>query len=304
MGVLGVVEVSAALLPCDRCRSSRLVPNSDLHTGYVRVDVRPPHHDGVELSCAVDVTEIEIKRVEQGVFEASAIALVPCPVCEDIHAVRCLLQNSSSVLRQLATCDGCGSNLDPLEQNTRFNQNSDGGGVLTLRARLRCQQCASGAAPISPARADGEGVYDVFLSYSSAERRVVEGIATGLREAGLNPFWDAWHVRPGDAVQEILEDGLRASVATIVFIGPSGIGTWQNEELRAALQARVTDGQYRVIPVILPGVTSIGTIPAFLRRLAWIDLRNCSSEEGLQILISAVREAVSRAARNAAHGAD
>ena len=40
-----------------------------------------------------------------------------------------------------------------------------------------------------------------------------------------------------------------------VFIGPGGLGPWQNEEMRAAIDRRVgeSQGQFRVIPVLLPG---------------------------------------------------
>ena len=74
-------------------------------------------------------------------------------------------------------------------------------------------------------------------------------------EAGLRPFLDKWHLVPGEPWQEALEDALDASRTCAVFIGPSDIGPWENEEMRSALDTRVSNTDFRVIPVILPGAT-------------------------------------------------
>jgi len=96
--------------------------------------------------------------------------------------------------------------------------------------------------------------YDVFLSHNSADKDAVELIAHRLRaEAGLNPFLDKWHLVPGEGWQVALEEALAASETVVVFIGPSGVSPWHNEELRTALNRAVrTRDEYRVIPVLLP----------------------------------------------------
>ena len=54
-----------------------------------------------------------------------------------------------------------------------------------------------------------------------------------------------------------MEEALRDSATCAVFVGPSGFGAWQHEEMRAAINRRVTSQQkgerFRVIPVLLPG---------------------------------------------------
>src|SRR3954451_24372943 len=96
-------------------------------------------------------------------------------------------------------------------------------------------------------------LYDVFLSHSSADKPAVEKLALKLREAGIEPFLDKWHLIPGDPWQEALEEALDASRTCAVFLGPKGLGAWQNEEMRSALETRVGDRAFRVIPVLLPG---------------------------------------------------
>jgi len=97
--------------------------------------------------------------------------------------------------------------------------------------------------------------YDVFLSHNSKDKPQVAALARHLREEhGLRPFLDEWHLVPGEASQPALEEALRASRCVAVFVGPEGIGPWQNEEMRAAITRAVrTRDDYRVIPVLLPG---------------------------------------------------
>jgi WD40 repeat protein len=119
-------------------------------------------------------------------------------------------------------------------------------------------------------------LYDVFLSYNSADHAAVEAIARRLREeAGLKPFLDRWHLVPGATWQEALEEALDASLCCAVFLGPSGLGTWENEEMRAALHIRASRPDYRVIPVLLPGaqLPERGRLPHFLARHTWVDFR-------------------------------
>ncbi len=107
--------------------------------------------------------------------------------------------------------------------------------------------------------------YDVFLSHASDDKPEVEALARRLREDGLEPFLDKWHLIPGEPWQEALEDALEASRTCAVFVGAK-LGPWQNEEMRAALDERVHDEEFRVIPVLLPGAQAgqegVAALPA------------------------------------------
>lgn len=134
--------------------------------------------------------------------------------------------------------------------------------------------------------------YDVFLSHSSADKTAVEGIAHKLREKGIEPFLDKWHLVPGEAWQEALEEALDESATCAVFLGPGELGPWQNEEMRSALDERVRNGAFRVIPVLLPGARQPGKkdLPRFLRRLTWVDFqKGVNDGEALRLLICGIR---------------
>jgi hypothetical protein len=129
--------------------------------------------------------------------------------------------------------------------------------------------------------ADDGKRYDVFLSHNSADKDAVEALARRLEDvAHLQPFLDKWHLVPGNTWQEELEQALDDSRTSAVFIGPNGIGLWENEEMRSALDTRVNQSGYRVVPVLLPGATmrERGQLPRFLSRLTWVDFRGA---EGL-----------------------
>ena len=118
--------------------------------------------------------------------------------------------------------------------------------------------------------------YDVFLNHDSSDKAAVELLAHKLRSENVELFLDQWHLIPGEPWQEALEQALDESSTCAVFLGPGGLGPWQHEEMRSALEERVRGPQFRVIPVLLPGasVPEPKALPRFLRRLTWVDFRS------------------------------
>ena len=124
---------------------------------------------------------------------------------------------------------------------------------------------------------------DAFLSYNNQDKQQVEQIARCLEEkAGLRVWLDKWNVLPGDPWQEEIEKALDASGACVVFLGESGLGSWQHEEMRAVIADRVERQQTRVVPVLLPGIhrpEQESKLPRFLRRLSWVKFNADVNEE-------------------------
>jgi len=115
--------------------------------------------------------------------------------------------------------------------------------------------------------------YDVFLSYNSADKPAIEELARRLAREGIRPWLDRWHLIPGEPWQEAVEEALEQSETVAVFVGPSGVSPWHNEELRAALDRAVrTRDDYRVIPVLLPGAAD-EVVTGFLARRTAVDFR-------------------------------
>jgi TIR domain len=125
--------------------------------------------------------------------------------------------------------------------------------------------------------------FHVFLSHSSADKPAVEEVARRLAKEGIEAWLDIWHLIPGEAWQPGLEKALAECETCAVFIGPSNFGSWQNEEMRAAIARRVGDNnrRFRVIPVLLPGAERAerSSLPTFLVAATWVEFRS-SLEDG------------------------
>ena len=118
--------------------------------------------------------------------------------------------------------------------------------------------------------------YAVFLSHNSRDKPAVEHIARLLTgRYGLRCWLDKWNLIPGEPWQEGLEKALDECQTVAVFVGPSAISPWENEEMRSALETRASDRDRRVVPVLLPGAPDSQELklPRFLSRLTWVDFR-------------------------------
>src|SRR5690349_6265599 len=128
-----------------------------------------------------------------------------------------------------------------------------------------------------PTRAGKPGArYDVFLSHNGRDKQMVERIAEKLKRAGLEPWLDKWCLTPGGRWQEELAAGLAASSACALFIGPSDLGDWEREELGLARSQAAHDPEFRLFPVLLPGLPDpfrTSALPPFLATRTWVDLR-------------------------------
>lgn len=132
---------------------------------------------------------------------------------------------------------------------------------------------------------------EAMLTYNRRDHDLVEIFAEYLDlNTNLNIWFDRVEVTPGDTWQLKLEGALEGCNSCLVCWGPSGLGPWQHEELRTALERRVRDSQYRVIGVLLPGCRDPKEMPAFLRNLNYADFRRgIQNPEELRRLVRAIR---------------
>jgi WD40 repeat protein len=126
--------------------------------------------------------------------------------------------------------------------------------------------------------------FDVFLSHNSRDKPAVRQLRDRIVEHDLAVWFDEDQLRPGIPWQQLLESGIKNSRSVAVLVGKDGIGPWENEEMRAALQLAVKDGR-PVIPVLLPGLTAPPELPLFLSNRTWVDLRAGLTDDGVARLI-------------------
>ena len=136
--------------------------------------------------------------------------------------------------------------------------------------------------------------YHVFLSHRTSDKPTIEELAIRLRREGIEPWLDMWNLVPGQAWQPAIEQALDDCATCAVAIGGGGFGPWQNEEMRAAIDRRVSagQGQFRVIPVLLPGVErpERGKLPTFLAATTWVEFRQSLDDaEAFRRLVCGIR---------------
>lgn len=112
---------------------------------------------------------------------------------------------------------------------------------------------------------------DVFLSHHWRDHEQAERIALFLKGRGLTVFAERWYREPIMPWPQALEKYLSWCQATVLCIGPGELGTWQQREVRQALDFQAKRPQYPVIPVLLPGADPA---MALLSKDPWIDLRD------------------------------
>ena len=113
-----------------------------------------------------------------------------------------------------------------------------------------------------------------------------------MKEAGLEPWFDTWHLTPGGDWQTEIAAGIRASRSCAVCVGAEGLGDWERQELALALDHAAKDRHFRVFAVLLPGVGDPfdpTDLPPFVSTRTWVDFRRGFNDSRVfQRLINAV----------------
>lgn len=90
-------------------------------------------------------------------------------------------------------------------------------------------------------------------------------------------------LQPGLPWQELVEEQIEEIKSAAVFVGRSGVGPWQEMEVRTLLSEFVKR-KCPVIPVILADAPQKPKLPLFLREMTWVDFRK-NEPDPLQQLI-------------------
>ena len=125
--------------------------------------------------------------------------------------------------------------------------------------------------------------FDVFLSHNSSDKPAVRELAQALQQRGLKVWLDEWELPPGQPWQPAVEKIIGEVRSAAVLVGPSGLGPWEEPEMRACLD-EFTRRKLPVIPVLLPEAPHKPDLPLFLRQFTWVDLREGLTAESLDRL--------------------
>lgn len=117
----------------------------------------------------------------------------------------------------------------------------------------------------------GDAPRKVFVSHSSRDKAAVQKLVDELRARGIDAWYGAYEIDPGDDVVAKLNEGLAGrDVGLVVLSANADQGRWQTSEVSTLFHERVEEGKV-LIPVILgDGVR----IPPLLKPLARIRIED------------------------------
>lgn len=122
--------------------------------------------------------------------------------------------------------------------------------------------------------------FDIFVSYSSADRAKVTNIVSVLEEVFL-VWWDRDLINGSDFAEDIFSKMERSVVVVIAWSASAAASDWVRREICSALQ-----GQHRVIPLLL----DLTPLPEELRQIDAANLREWNGEGEPPTLEKVVRD--------------
>lgn len=134
--------------------------------------------------------------------------------------------------------------------------------------------------------------FDVFLAHNSLDKPQIIEIARHLKQNGLKPWLDKEQILGGDKPIQAVFNGISLSKTGAFFIGTNGLGNFQaNLELDTVIHSFLErqSQNFRVIPVLLPGLSDVPQELWYLRQWRWIQFTKANDEEALDDLIRSIR---------------
>src|SRR5215471_4384274 len=98
----------------------------------------------------------------------------------------------------------------------------------------------------------------VFISHASADDSFVAQLRQALESRGISVWIDSRELRGGNKLAPEITQAIEQARQVIVVLSPDTINSpWVRKEIRRALavEKRNKKNGYRVIPLLLPGIT-------------------------------------------------
>jgi hypothetical protein len=94
--------------------------------------------------------------------------------------------------------------------------------------------------------------HDVFISYSSSDKLIVNQVIEAMRVAGLKPYYAEVDLRAGEYINEGVTDGLLSSKGAVFFVSPAAAKSgWVKHEVQMAHESFANNQIKFIIFVLL-----------------------------------------------------
>src|SRR5205823_14140007 len=126
-----------------------------------------------------------------------------------------------------------------------------------------------------------------FLSYNSQDRGLGDGLESALRQKDPDAhiYFAPKSMRAGGFWLPELAAEIAQATAFVLLVGKEGIGRWQAMEYFEALDRRVKEPGFPIVPVLLAGQPAPG-LP-FLGQLHWVITDDPKAEQSLAQIMDA-----------------
>jgi hypothetical protein len=208
----------------------------------------------------------EVRRMRQAIESLSSRVFMPSALMARLQPVLQTPQHSAADVMQLMELEDADGRANLGERQPKFDQPQS----MTRTNHLQDK-------------------FDVFLSYNSRDADSVGQLEIQLHKRGISVWRDKSRIGAGDCFLDRIECGMRKSQTILMVLGMHGLGTWQQQEYRAAISEAIARGT-KVIPLLLPGVSTVPESLLFLSQFQLVKFEsNVAEQAALDDLQAAVR---------------
>src|SRR6476469_8701038 len=112
---------------------------------------------------------------------------------------------------------------------------------------------------------------EAFLSHNREDKDIARRLGAQLKLAGADIWFDEWEIRAGESIPGKVNEALdRIDSVIVLWSSSANDSNWVRAELETAIHDGISDGNLRVIPVLLDDTV----LPALLRPAKRVDLRD------------------------------
>lgn len=116
-------------------------------------------------------------------------------------------------------------------------------------------------------------MFDVFISYSSADAAFVQDLVRRMERRGVALWFDRAEIKPGDYNRERINKGISDSRYMLAVLSPSSLNSrWVQHEIDAAMIRELNERNVQLIPLLI-GAIDESDLPPDLRGKNYLDFR-------------------------------
>ena len=126
----------------------------------------------------------------------------------------------------------------------------------------------------------------IFISYSHADKAVVNNLAAHMVKRNAQVWVDTWELNVGDSIIQRVQEAITSSDALLVILSKASVESeWCKKELASGLIRELDEKRVVVLPVLVEDCE----IPLFLRDKMYADIR-----DDFDVGLSSIMDAVAR----------